>query len=683
MKSSPTIAYYSSGHNGSLEQPLIFGLKSLGLNVMPWPDDKPSKAASQALYVFLARDHWDGAEKNRIQAFIDAQLPCFIASPCKHSTLENPCLIKTLQTFNHQIPIIYPPYDPQHLGPQLGITNVKNSSHINQVLLVEDSPSMLAVMEHYLTDLGYQCYATLSAKDALEKVSSGAFDILLTDYQMEELNGIELIEKSREVFDGIHTVLITSYGDKATILQAIGIHVDAFLEKPVEIGVLKNTLKRIENMVNMRRENRRLMVELTESNTYLKEGKEILDVTLESLNEAVLSLDSDLKIISANSATQQLTQHNVTSLLGASFVSLISKDVWSALYKKCKDSETGASMEGTITRVDNSTFPANITLRRSTKVLRGLYILVIQDISSQKKNENRLLLLNEELEVQVAQRTRSIKEAKDDAERANQIKSEFLANISHELRTPMHAIMSFNSLINTLFEKPEPYEKLKEQVEKFTFRISQSSKRLLKLINNLLDLSKLETEHATLQAHKLDILKTIEDVMCDISPLLQEKNIEVNIKSQSDNNQIYADNEKMTQVIFNLLSNACKFSQQDSAIQINIENSQVNVESRSSTPFLVDSLKVCISDQGIGIPNDEINNIFDKFIQSSKTKTGAGGTGLGLAICKEIINLHRGEIFAENNEHSENKGACFTFNIPSNPINWQDKSQRRGEQHDI
>ena len=123
----------------------------------------------------------------------------------------------------------------------------------------------------------------------------------------------------------------------------------------------------------------------------------------------------------------------------------------------------------------------------------------------------------------------------------------------------------------------------------------------------------------------------------------------------------------MTQVFFNILSNACKFSPDSEKIKVRLEKCEVNVERRHSNPFWVDGLSVSICDSGVGVPQEELSHIFDKFIQSSKTKTGAGGTGLGLAICKEIIELHRGDIFAKNNAES---GACFQFKIPINAIDW-------------
>ena len=662
------IAYYASGDNGSLEQPLIYGLKALGYTVRPWQGVVPEGCdASKNVFVFLGRAQWDIREVEQVKQLINAQMPCFIASPCKHTESENPCLKKTMDVFSDDLPIIFPPYDSENLANQLGVVPAASGEYINQVLLVDDSPSMLAVLEHYISSLGYQCFATVSANEALRHIEGGGYELLITDYQMDEMNGVELIEKSREVCAEIKSILITGFGDKATVLEAISIHVDAFLEKPVELDGLKDTLQRLERMINMRKENSRLMVELTESNSYLKEGRDILNATLECLNEAVLTLDNTYKIISANSALSQLSQYPVNHLLGKSIYDLLSEDVWASLTQKCSDVDVGVSVEGDVSRKDGSCFPARLTLRRSSEILRDVYIFVIQDITSQKEVQNNLISINEELESKVAERTRVIEGAKEEAERANKSKSEFLANMSHELRTPMHAIMSFNTLIEKGLSKSEVPVDITEKVKGFTHRISQSSKRLLRLINNLLDISKLESGYMEVHYGDHDILKIIQSVEQDISPLLSEKNLSIDVKDELDGNLIHLDVEKITQVFFNILSNACKFSPENSKINVIIEKCEVNVERRKSNPFWVDGIAVSICDSGVGVPQEELSHIFDKFIQSSKTKTGAGGTGLGLAICKEIIELHRGDIFAKNNSDS---GACFQFKIPKSAIEW-------------
>lgn len=680
MPSRPQkVAYYCPGNDGDLEQPIVYGLKSLGYEVLLWQGEEQAiPITPNALYIFLARTIWSVQDKQQVKNLLAAQAACFIASPCKHDIDDNPCLKQALNLFGEQVPIIYPPYDAAHLARQLGIITdlpMHQVNHINQVLLVDDSPSMLAVLEHYVQDLGLPCYATTSPSDALQKVQSGAYDILISDYQMDEMNGIELIKKSKEIFSDIKSILVTSFGDKKIVLEAISTNVEAFIEKPVDLETLQSTLTRLEKTINMRKENSRLLVKLTETNASLKEGKDTLHNTLECLNEAVLTINSQFNILSANNAITELTQHKIDSILNKQVTFLIAEKTWQELYEKCMDLQSGVSLEGLVSRVDGDSFPARLTLKRSHKVLREVYILVIQDITSQKSVENNLLSINEALESKVIERTQKIEDAMQEAERANKAKSEFLANMSHELRTPMHAIMSFNSLIDKDVLSESVPETVREKVQGFTLRISESSKRLLKLINNLLDISKLETGHADLQKNTFNMLQVIESVKSDLSPLLEEKNINIEVDCQVKEAKTNADDEKITQVMLNLLSNACKFSPQGSTIKIDLKASEVNVDVRGTTPYFVPSLEVSVLDQGVGIPEGEIHSIFDKFIQSSKTKTGAGGTGLGLAICKEIIDLHRGKICAMNNSDG---GACFTFNLPVSAIIWRNMPATSG-----
>ncbi len=676
MKKYQSIAYCSCSENHALSQSLNDGLTSLDFEVRPWQAQAEISSLQVGnVFIFMAQGTWKKSEKKKIHSLIFEQKSCYIAASQIDSQQDENLKI-TMQAFSDDLPVIYPPYDAENLARQLGIVKLVRS---NRLLLVDDSPSALAVINHFVTDLGYQCYATVSAKEALEKVRGGGVDTLLTDYQMDEMSGVQLIEQARKINPDIKSILITGNSVKATLLDAIRVHVDTFLEKPVNTNVLRSSLARLDHIINMGRENKRLLEELTENNIRMKEGRDILNATLESLNEAVLSLDDNFIIISANSALTRLTQHTVESLIGKAFSCLFPDHVWPVLLQQCSEVQSSVSMEGSVIRIDGNVFPANVTFRRSTDTFQRAYILVIQDISPQKRMESHLLSRNEELEIKVAERTKQIEKAKEEAERANRTKSEFLANMSHELRTPMHAIMSFNALIDKDLEKFQAPISLQEKVKGFTYRISQSSKRLLKLINNLLDISKLESGHVELQKDTLDVLALINNVGTEFSPLLAEKSLNLNIDCQADKPIAYVDGEKMTQVIYNLLSNACKFSPQNSTIDITLRSTRVNVEARSTNKYWVPSLEVSVCDRGVGIPEGEIVSIFDKFIQSSKTKTAAGGTGLGLAICKQIIGVHRGEIIAKNNT---NNGACFIFNIPVGSIDWSNQNNNLGENHE-
>lgn len=249
-----------------------------------------------------------------------------------------------------------------------------------------------------------------------------------------------------------------------------------------------------------------------------------------------------------------------------------------------------------------------------------------------------------EMQLQLQRQTDQLTVSKEQAIAGNTAKSEFIANISHELRTPMHVIIGLAKLCLkniTIWSQ----DKLKDSLED----IRTSSERLLMLVNELLDISKLEAGKMHFEFGQHNLLSVTELVLRELDPLIVEKQINIIMEYKNKDN-LYGvfDYSKIGQVIRNLLSNAIKFSYLGGDINIALYSNR-------------DNLKFSIVDNGIGIPEKEVHLIFDKFAQSSKTKTGAGGTGLGLAISKDIISTHGGVIYALNNyEH----GTTFVFTIP-------------------
>lgn len=271
----------------------------------------------------------------------------------------------------------------------------------------------------------------------------------------------------------------------------------------------------------------------------------------------------------------------------------------------------------------------------------------VQDITENKAKEKKLDEYYNHLEDLIKERTHDLELMKEKAENANEVKSEFLSNMTHELRTPLHAILSFSRIGKERATTIKP-----EQLQEFFSDIQNSGNRLLVLVNNLLDISKSEAGKMILEKRSNDFKNTIDQSLKELSSLIQDKEITLQYTTEEDQFITQYDNARIVQVIINLLSNAIKFSPKFSTITIDC-----NQFHQDNTDYI----QIIISDEGIGIAPTELNSIFDKFEQGSKTKTKAGGTGLGLAICREIIHLHDGKIWAYIND---NQGASFTFIIP-------------------
>ncbi|MBI1396399.1 MAG: PAS domain S-box protein [Betaproteobacteria bacterium] len=281
------------------------------------------------------------------------------------------------------------------------------------------------------------------------------------------------------------------------------------------------------------------------------------------------------------------------------------------------------------------------------------------DITEFRRVQDALRRHRDELEQEVASRTKELLDAKIAAEEANRAKSEFLANMTHELRTPMHAILSFSRLGR---ERLPAHPGGGDKIGVYLDRINTSGERLLTLVNDLLDLSKLEAGKMRYDFATHDLRDIVDAAVIELSALARDKHVTLEMPDGYLPEPVWCDSVRIGQVVRNLVGNAIKFTPGGSAIHLEFRAAELDV---AGALHPVAACRFTVRDEGVGIPESELEDVFEKFVQSTSTSSGAGGSGLGLTICREIVTQHAGRIWAEPNPAG---GTCFVVVLAREPL---------------
>ncbi len=288
--------------------------------------------------------------------------------------------------------------------------------------------------------------------------------------------------------------------------------------------------------------------------------------------------------------------------------------------------------------------PFELTEDGSVKSFIGMFY----DITAQKELEKELIL------------------AKEQADKANHAKSQFLANMSHEIRTPMNSILGFADLLANGDSDPK--------TKKYLSNISSSGELLLKLINDVLDLTKIEAGADESVLQPVDVITVLREIESVFQPKAESRSIDLSVHIQDDlPNQLLLDEKHLRQILFNLVGNALKFTHQG------FVNIHVATEKKSDDSNV--DLKIAVEDSGIGIPQDQLQNIFNAFEQQGRQISDEyGGTGLGLTISQNLVQLMHGRIEIVSEPE---KGTTFTVNIPDVAISAFEEKYIHEEENDV
>ncbi|WP_413161229.1 ATP-binding protein [Capilliphycus salinus ALCB114379] len=281
-------------------------------------------------------------------------------------------------------------------------------------------------------------------------------------------------------------------------------------------------------------------------------------------------------------------------------------------------------------------------------------IAAFQDITQRKQAEQLLADYNRTLEIQVAQRTSELAEAKEKAEVANLAKSAFIANMSHELRTPLNGILGFSQIMACSDNLPSEHQ---ESVS----IINRSGEYLLTLINNILDLSKIEAGKTTLNPNNFDLYQLLDEIEDLFKLKAINQGLQLYLQRGDDVPQfVQTDELKLREVLINLLGNALKFTKKGGVFL------RVKSLSTPETKPSTQTLYFEVEDTGVGIATEELDQLFEAFSQTTSGKKVQEGTGLGLAISQKFVQLLGGKI---NVKSQVGVGTVFSFNIPVNLVN--------------
>ena len=504
-----------------------------------------------------------------------------------------------------------------------------------RLLIVEDSidDALLTVRELKRAgyDVIYERVETAAAMAAA--LNENTWDLVIADYSLPEFSGIAALDLLKSTRLDIPFFIISGSIGEDLAVEVMKSGADDYLMKG-NIKRLIPSVARELRETEVRRQRRRAEEALHDSEA---RKAAIFDSALDS----IISIDHGQRIIEFNPQAERTFGYKRDQVLGRFMAELIIAPAFRERHIQAlaryvatgTASIIGKRVELTAMRSDGSEFPVELSLTSISTKTQPMFTAYIRDLTEQKKQE------------EFRQRSKDLEEQNLRIQEANRLKSEFLANMSHELRTPLNAVIGFAEVM--IDGKAGP---VNAEQQEYLNDILTSGHHLLQLINDVLDLAKIEAGRMELDPETFSIQTVADEVCAIMRPIASKRNITINLHAADDAGAVTLDLRKFKQVLYNLLSNAIKFSHDAGEVKLII-----GLDAKQQ-------LQVAVQDSGIGIKSDDLPRIFREFEQ---LESGAArrfpGTGLGLALTKRLIELHNGSITVES---ELGKGSTFTAKMP-------------------
>lgn len=382
-------------------------------------------------------------------------------------------------------------------------------------------------------------------------------------------------------------------------------------------------------------------------------SNEQLRKVIEASPNGIIMVNDRGEIVLVNLQIEKLFGYTRENLVGKP-IEILVPDSAKAIHPKQRESfftnpstrSMGAGRDLFGLKSDGSLIPIEIGLNPLDMQGEKFVLASVVDITERRKAEQALIGAKEELETRVSERTKELKEAKDQAQEASRLKSEFLANMSHEIRTPMNAVIGMCNILSKTH--------LDSRQQQYTDNIRDGANTLLTIINDVLDFSKIEAGHMEIEAIDFDVVRLVESTCEMLAAAARHKKLSVLAEIDEDiPAQLRGDPERLRQILINLLSNAIKFSTHGNIV---VKTRLEKVQGSNALVFF------SVKDEGIGISKEQLDRLFKPFEQADGSISRRfGGTGLGLSICKRLVQLMNGNIGVNS---TSQKGSEFWIQVP-------------------